>query len=132
MSDKPTVIQEKGVVTLGTLKGGAAIELFDAELDKVLRNIEDMNTDHKTARRITVTVEFKPSEDRTMGDVTIKATTKLAGLKPSRGLVYFGRHRGQPVAIENDPQQTELFGEPAAIVDAAERREGSKPWTEPL
>lgn len=45
-------------VTLVSIGGGAAVELFDIELERVLANIKDVNTDPKTRRRITLVVDI--------------------------------------------------------------------------
>jgi hypothetical protein len=106
------------VVTLATLADGAAAELFQSELDRVLRNIADVNTDAKQKRTITLTVTFAPDEERELGHVTVKAAAKLAGLKGAKTNVYFGRHQGQLVATEYNPKQSGLFDERTVLRDA--------------
>jgi hypothetical protein len=101
------------VVTLTTLAGGAAVELFQNELDRVLRNIADPNTDAKGVRKIQLTIAIKPNEDRDMGAVTISATSKMASVKPAPTVIYMGEHRGQPVAVETNPKQISMFQEKA-------------------
>lgn len=110
MSDKPMV-----VVTLDNLAEGAAAELFQAELEKVLRNIADPNTDPTAIRRVTLTVGIQPDEDREVGEVAVKASSKLAGPNGARTRVYFGRHQGAFVASEFNPKQAGLFDETPAI-----------------
>ena len=51
-------------VTLDTIGGGALVELFDAELSRILSNITDPNTDTTTKRVMTIQVKFKPNRDR--------------------------------------------------------------------
>jgi hypothetical protein len=103
------------VVTLETLADGAAAELFQSELDKLLRNIQDPNTDATATRKVTLEVTFAPDEDREKGEVRIKASSKLAGLKGAKTEVYFGRHQGQLVATEFNPKQAGLFDEKPAL-----------------
>jgi len=103
------------VVTLENLADGAAAELFQSELDKVLRNIQDPNTDATAVRKVTLEVTFSPDEEREMGDVRVKATSRLAGLKGAETRVFFGRHAGQLVATEWNPKQAGLFDEAPAI-----------------
>jgi hypothetical protein len=99
------------VVTLTTLADGAAVELFQSELDRVLRNIQDPNTDAKAVRKVTLEVTFVPDEQREVGEVRVRAAAKLAGLKGANTRVFFGRHKGQLVATEFNPKQAGLFDE---------------------
>jgi hypothetical protein len=103
------------VVTLTNLADGAALELFQSELDKALRNIADPNTDATASRKVTLEITFAPDENREMGEVRVKASSKLAGLKGAKTKVYFGRHQGQLVATEWNPKQAGLFDERPVI-----------------
>jgi hypothetical protein len=51
-------------VSLVTIGGGAAVELFDDALKEALRNIADPNTEAKTPRDIVLKVRIRPSESR--------------------------------------------------------------------
>jgi hypothetical protein len=62
MEDEPSV-------SLQNLGGGAAIELFDLELQKVLENISDENTRPAVVREITLKVKIKPGDDRDYGNL---------------------------------------------------------------
>src|SRR5207244_5955141 len=95
-----------GAVSLATLAGGAAVELFQKELDQVVRNIADVNTDPKAAREINLKVKITPSDERDVGDVIVTCASKLGPIKGVRTAFYFGRLRGRLVAVENNPRQT--------------------------
>jgi hypothetical protein len=107
------------VVTLATIGDGAAGELFQAELDRILKNIADPNTDPKAKREITLKVTVAPDESREMAAVLIKCTSKLAGLKGHQTAVFFGRSAGQLVAVESNPKQKGLFDEGTGIQPVA-------------
>jgi hypothetical protein len=107
------------VVTLTTLADGAAVELFQSELDRVLRNIADPNTDAKMVRKVTLEVTFMPDEEREVGEVKVKASAKLAGVKGARTRVFFGNHKGQLVATEFNPKQAGLFDPKPELRDVA-------------
>jgi len=113
------------VVTLTSLADGAALELFQSELDRVLRNIQDPNTDSTVVRKVTLEVTFHPDEQREVGDVRVKASAKLAGLKGARTRVFFGRHKGQLVATEYNPKQAGLFDEKAELREVAAGKKGA-------
>lgn len=95
-------------LTLQTLANGVAEELFQLELDRVLNNIDDPNTDHKPARSIALIVTFQPDEDRRLAAVTVEAKTKLAGVRARGTVIFLGRRQGVMTAIEQLTQE-ELF-----------------------
>lgn len=110
-------------VTLGTIGSGALAELFEAELDKVLGNIADPNTDETTKRSITITVTLKPNRDRDVAEVGLACTSKLAGTVKVNTQLYMGRREGRLIAVESDPRQSNLFDapRPAAVAEFSGR-----------
>jgi hypothetical protein len=106
---------EEVPVTLVSIGGGAAVELFDIELERVLANIKDINTDPKTRRRITLVVDIVPNEERAYGDVRITATSKLASGKAHQSLMYVVKRGGQIMAVESNPQQLNIPGDVVSI-----------------
>jgi len=110
------VPQGEYVVTLATLNEGAALELFDTELKKLLDNIADVNTDPELKRDITLKVVFEPDEDRKRATVSVKVTSKLAGSKGVATNVWFGVVDGQRAAVATNPNQGRLFDKPGGRV----------------
>jgi hypothetical protein len=105
-------MEDPKVITLAGLADGAALELWQAALERVLQNIEDPNTDTKTKRAIRLDVVFSVAdEERRVGDCEVRCSTKLAGVKGVKTLVYIGRHQGALVAVEQ-PRQQDLFPAP--------------------
>lgn len=100
-------------VKLETIAGGAVRELFEAQLDLVLANIADINTDPAQPRTITITLAFKPGAKRETANVTVKCASKLAGILTVNTQLFMGTHGGKLVAVENDPRQGGLFDRPA-------------------
>jgi len=92
-------------VTLASLADGAAMELFQEEFQKVLENIGDVNTDPRATREVCLKVKIKPNEAREVGGVTIDAASKLAPVKKTETVFYFGKRNGRVVAVENNPKQ---------------------------
>lgn len=105
MADKDVLAD----VTLDTLKGGAAIELWNYEFAKVLDNIADLNTDADAVRRVTLTVDIKPSDDRDAASYNLKAASKLASVKAAGGTMFLGARGPELVAVEYDPKQRDMF-----------------------
>lgn len=95
-------------VSLANLANGAAIERFDAELTRVLDNIADPNTKVKQARTVTLTVAIVPSADRTIGVVSIKAASKLAGLDTVDHAIELVQEGRKQVAYQRSGKQGDL------------------------
>lgn len=97
-------------VTLETIGGGALAQLFGAELDRVMANIADINTDPNQKRTITMTVELTPEGvKRDSLKAKIKCNSKLAGIMTVNTQLFMGRQNGKLVAVENDINQGHLF-----------------------
>lgn len=117
---------EMKTVSLGEIGGGAAVELFGAEMEKVLANIADPNTDAEAKRTITVKVTIQPNDQRDIGETLIHVTSKLASAKPHGTVLFIGRERrGAPlVAIERN--QRDVFedadAEPEGVLPLEERK----------
>jgi hypothetical protein len=96
-------------VKLDTIGAGALMELFDAELARVLANITDPNTDTDAKRVITMQVKFKPNRDRDVAGVELTCSSKLAGIRTVQTTLFMGRQGGALIAVENDPRQGNMF-----------------------
>jgi hypothetical protein len=106
-------------VTLADLGDGAMAERFDRELQRVIENIQDLNTtDGK--RKITMTLELKPLDDtRDNIAVQMKCTSTLAPYE-STGTMFFldvDRSTGEVTAFTRNPNQTGLFDEDKDVPD---------------
>lgn len=96
---------DKGQVSLENLGNGACVEKFNIELEKVIENILDPNTDGK-ARVITLKVAIKPSEkNRTATDVEVHCSSKLSAPVAFGTHIYMGTQKGVMVAFEHNPEQ---------------------------
>lgn len=97
-------------VTLKTIGQGAAIEMFQAELEKVIQNIMDPNTVPDKARTITLKVKIKPGKgDRSFCTAEVSCTSTMAGSVGVESQIVVGEENGKAVAGEI--VQGELFGE---------------------
>ena len=113
----------KEQVALETLGFGAAAEMFQAELEKVVFNIADPNTKPELKRNITLKLVVKPTKDRSMCAVEIHCDSKLAPVLPFESTMFVGVEHGVAVASEYNPQQQSLFSEPepASVVEQKPR-----------
>ena len=93
-------------IELATLNGGMALDMFNEELKKVMSNIEDENTSATQKRKVVLTVDFKPDNERKLGVATISVKSHLAPIIPQGKSVYFGYDENNEfVAFEDDPKQ---------------------------
>lgn len=108
--------QEEQGVSLETLGQGAALERFNLALQDVLDNIQDVNTDPKKARTVTLKATIKPSEDREVGSIQVDVVSKLAPIAPFDVRVFLGRDQeGKGYASEwKSPQQSLALDEEKA------------------
>lgn len=107
-------MSEAESVSLVNLSRGAAVELFDHELKKVLGNVKDVNTDAKAKRKITLEVIFSPYPDRVGIDVAIACTSKLSGVNQvTGGSMFIAVQEGEYRAFSHDLRQEPLFKEEA-------------------
>ena len=84
---------------------GAIQERVDYEVAKVIDNILDMNTDPKTKRKITLTIELKPDENRQFISLSASAKSTLAPVVPiGTTLGIAADHNGEMVIVETVPQ----------------------------
>lgn len=103
-------------VTLASIGNGAAMELFDRELKRVIANIGDVNTSSSAARGINIKVTIKPDNDRNIGFATLEVTSKLSGVKPVSSTLYFGKKDGQLVAVQSNFAQPSIFDEAKSTI----------------
>ena len=78
-------------VELQGLVGGALQEKFNKAFERVIENLQDVNTSFKNKRKITITLDFTQNETRDDVSVTVDVVEKLApqaGLKTS---FYIGK-----------------------------------------
>lgn len=67
---------------LSKLAQGAFMEQFNIELEKVLANIKDPNTDPLKARKITLTATLKTDEEREVVAFSVQSAATLVPVKP--------------------------------------------------
>ena len=98
-------------LTLETIAGGAAGELFEIALVKILRNILDVNADVKKTRSVELKISFQPYEDRSGAEIKVhSAKLVLAGSVPVNARISIFRENDQLLAM---PQRDhpELFAD---------------------
>ncbi|MFX3616104.1 MAG: replication terminator protein [Sporolactobacillus sp.] len=88
-------------INLDALAGGAVAERFNRELQLVLNNIADPNTDAKKKRKLQLTVTFSPDEKRSLAGLSILAKKTLVPAKEIETQLVIGQDStGRVVAKE--------------------------------
>lgn len=93
---------KKSIMEMGR---GAFTERVDYEMAKVIENILDANTKATAKRKITVTLEFSPDDDRENISVNVTAKSTLAPTNAARtNLFVCGNEIGEVAVVEMVPQ----------------------------
>ncbi|MCM3598679.1 replication terminator protein [Metabacillus idriensis] len=69
------------IIDLNSFAEGAMAERFDVELQKILENIADPNTDAKKVRKLTLTISLKADDKRDVVLTNVIAKSTLAPAK---------------------------------------------------
>jgi hypothetical protein len=103
--------KEASAVNLINIGNGTAVELFDHELQKVLANIKDVNTDAKKTRSITLKVSLVPHGDRAGMQIVIDCNSKLSTVPAVQaGTMFIMKNKeGELQAYSHDVRQEQLF-----------------------
>lgn len=98
--------EKKLMVNLNTFAKGALYEQFNEEYEKILNNIDDPNTDAPKARKLTVTVTFKPNNKRNGANVSISTKSSLVPVMPIETSIIIDKdlRTGKVLAAEYSSQ----------------------------
>ena len=109
-------IQNK--LNLAEMAQGAFMEQFHRELNQVLANIADPNTDPKKARKITLTMTLKPDENREVVTVETQSKSTLVPPKPLGTTIIIDRDNdGSVVGAElKSGQKGQMYMDPEGQV----------------
>lgn len=85
---------------------GAFMERVDTEMAKVIDNILDANTNPTQKRKVTLTLELTPDDDRQNILVNFAVTSKLAPMVPTRTTLWVAGElsTGEVQVVEMVPQ----------------------------
>ncbi|HJF32798.1 MAG TPA: replication terminator protein [Sporosarcina psychrophila] len=66
------------IIDLNNFADGGVAEKVNIELQKILENIADPNTDPKKTRKVTVSITLKANDKRNLVDVSVEARSTIA------------------------------------------------------
>ena len=94
---------EKSIMEMAN---GGFLERVNYEMARVLANIMDPNTKATGKRRLTVTMELTPDDDRTMVSASFTAKSTLVATNPVATSLYItgDESTGKVCAVEMVPQ----------------------------
>lgn len=72
----------KKIIDFNNFAQGGPAEKFNIELQKVLENIADPNTDAKKVRKVSMVVSLKPNEHRNLADVSVEIKSTIVPSQP--------------------------------------------------
>jgi hypothetical protein len=101
-------MDQSAVVNLSNLAKGGVMEVFEHELDRVVKNIRDPNADPKKKRRITVAIEIAPYPDRSGAEITSTVVAKLVPINAVKSTMFIGVVNGEAKPFTKDIRQEEL------------------------
>lgn len=99
--------QQKSILQMAR---GAIQERADYEMSRLLANILDPNTSATAKRKLTLTLELKPDDERQTISVTCTAKSALAPTNPVATMLYVADEENVVEMVPQVPGQTELFG----------------------
>jgi hypothetical protein len=98
---------------------GAILEQIDREAERIMANILDPNTDYKATRKLTITLSFKPNQNREIVKCEAQAKSSIAPIMPiETSIIVEADKDGRPRAAElmrQDPNQEVIFDEEPAV-----------------
>jgi len=114
-------INDYNEITINNIAGGALEEKFQAELTKVLTNINDPNA-AEGKREITLKISMKPNAAGTAMDVVVKSTCSLQPDMAVETMAFLGKEGVTLKAYEHNPDQFRLPMQEGSIVEVLPKK----------
>jgi len=87
-------------ISFKDVKNGEAIDYIDSQIQKIVDNINDPNTDATKKRTLVINVEFNPDATRDMVIINVDAKRKSAPDLGVKASVYIQQSGGVPYMTE--------------------------------
>lgn len=85
---------------ISMLAGGAVKEAIEYALEDIFQNIKDLNTKAEKARKLTLTIEFKPDESRQVIRTSVNTKTSLVPVNSISTQLLLDKVGSKTVATE--------------------------------
>lgn len=96
------------MINVLNLADGNIVEKLNRELQKIAQNIIDKNTDPKKERKITLTISFKPNENRDFVVTKISTKTSIAPELGEETQIIIGKDGDGELHL-NEVKQQSIF-----------------------
>lgn len=96
------------LLSIDNMANGAVYEMTSDALKRLADNIADVNTNPTQKRKVVITIEAAPYNDRSGAELTIKVENKLAGQKPAMGTMYIARRGQEYLAFSRNMRQERI------------------------
>jgi hypothetical protein len=103
------------MINVINLADGSIVEKLNRELEKITQNIMDKNTDPRKERKITLTLSFKPNENRDFVRTTITTKTTLATEQGVETQILVGKDSEGQLHL-NEVRQQSIFDNKSAKI----------------
>lgn len=103
---------EVNIKSILQMARGGIQELVDYEMSRIMDNILDVNTKATAKRKLTISLEFTPDDNRQMVAVASTVKSALANTNPVKTALYLAATEKGVVATEMTaqiPGQTGIF-----------------------
>jgi hypothetical protein len=113
--DQPNL--ERDELKIESILDGGVIEMLNHTLGQVFANIVDVNTDDGP-REVNLKLKIKPDDTRSLVEIGVTVTPKLAGLAKATTLADVGYVNGRAKAFLRPKQQQSIPFEPRVAANA--------------
>ena len=113
-------------LTLASINNGALEEMFQREMKEVLKNVDDVNTEPKKPRKITLEISIIPNGERNMGIIELAAKSALVPVKSVGSSVIFRNNGRNLEAFEPDFHQPTFGFDAGNVKDFKSRAAGER------
>lgn len=87
-------------MNIANIANGALVEQADIEIQRVIENIMDPNTNTEIKRKVTIVLEFKADDKREVSEVKFTTKSQLAPQKAITTRIAFDRNRNGNIITE--------------------------------
>jgi hypothetical protein len=102
---------EREELKIESILDGGVLEMLNHTLGQVFENIIDVNTDD-TPREVNLKLKIKPDDSRSLVEIGVTVTPKLAGLAKATTLADIGYVNGRAKAFLRPKRQQSIPFEP--------------------
>lgn len=109
-------------LNISNIGNGALIEKANADIEKILQNILDLNTSPIQKRKLTLTITFVPYEDRSGANIVYETKNTLAPFKPGTTRIAVGQ-TSEGIVLVQEINKDAMIGQSTIDTETGEVNE---------